>query len=113
MARKVLCVEDRVPVLRIITSILEEDGYQVIPAISGRQALELFAASAVDGVLLKSQLPDLQSMTVRRQMKRMNSNVPVWLFRGIGEKTRMLLRFLATYLDRRGLGRTHLDLPDY
>jgi DNA-binding response OmpR family regulator len=112
MARKVLCVEDHVSALSAIKSTLERDGYEVISAVSGQQALDLFSAQQVDGVLLKSKLPDLQSMAVLRQMKRINANVPVLLFMGLGRTTRVLLQFLSAYLGRGRKAQSVSDLLD-
>jgi two-component system sensor histidine kinase BarA len=95
---KVLCVEDRAARLNLLRGKLEEIGYQVTAVNSGEEALELFREEQFDGVLMESELPDLDSLSVRHQMRRMRPAVPVLLYAGVGRSTPMLLRFFDAYV---------------
>jgi DNA-binding response OmpR family regulator len=95
---KVLCVESNLDSLRVLKRMLEEQGYTVIPAVTGEQALGLIAEQSIDGVLLEYDLPDASGTAVRSQMKCTKPEVPVLLFAGVGHQTPMLIRFFDTYL---------------
>lgn len=95
---KVLCVEDRPEDLTILERLLTEAGYEVIPAASGEEALNLVAQQPIDGVLLESDLPDATGVRLRREMKRIRPELPVLLFSGVGEHTPILIRFFDAYL---------------
>ncbi len=45
---KILLVEDDAPLLEVLQSILEAEGYEVFPAVNGKQALELFLSSQAE-----------------------------------------------------------------
>ena len=99
---RVLCVEDRAARLNLLRGKLEEIGYQVTAANSGEEALEVFREERFDGVLMESELPDRDSLTVRDEMRRIRPAVPVLLYAGVGRSTPMLLRFFDAYVRHPG-----------
>src|SRR5437879_5616173 len=55
MARRqktLLCVDDNQSSLNIYKIILEDFGYKILTASSGREGLEVFASNAIDAVIL-------------------------------------------------------------
>ena len=97
---KVLCVENRPESMTMLCSILANNGYAVVSAISGSEALDLLETNAIDGVLLEADLPDATGASVRACMKRMKPDVPVLMFNGISSQTPFLLRFFVRYLQQ-------------
>ena len=95
---KVLCVENRPEYMDALTDMLKTAGYQVITATNGDRALHLLTARHVDGVLLEYDLPDATGIAIREKMKRINPDVPILLFSGVGSHTPFLLRFFDSYL---------------
>ena len=95
---KVLCVEHHAEYIGALKYMLETAGYEVMPATTGEQALNLIRAHAVLGVLLEHDLPDASGAAVKAEMKRIKPTVPVLLFNGIDDQTPLLLRFLDSYL---------------
>lgn len=95
---KVLCVESHPEAMTLLRSILANNGYSVISAINGREALDLLEWNAIDGVLLEHDLPDATGASVRARMKRLKPDVPVLLFSGISSQTPFLLSFFIRYL---------------
>lgn len=95
---KVLCVEHHPAYMGALKYMLETAGYQVMPATTGEQALNLIRAHRVLGVLLEHDLPDASGAAVKAEMKRIKPTVPVLLFNGIDGQTPFLLRFLDSYL---------------
>jgi DNA-binding response OmpR family regulator len=95
---KVLCVEHHAEYMGALRYMLESAGYEVMPATTGEQALDLIRTYPVLGVLLEYDLPDAAGTAVKAEMKRIKPKVPVLLFSGVGSQTPFLLRFLDSYL---------------
>ncbi len=95
---RVLCVENHPEYMDALKYMLESAGYEVMPATTGGQALNLLTTLHVDGVLLEYDLPDATGSAVRAEMKRIKPDVPVLLFAGVGSQTPFLLRFFESYL---------------
>jgi len=95
---KVLCVENRPEYMAALRYMLESAGYQVMPATTGGEAVDLMKMHAVAGVLLEYDLPDATGVAVRAEIKRIRPEVPVLLFNGVGSQTPFLLRFFDSYL---------------
>jgi CheY-like chemotaxis protein len=55
----VLAVDDQPPNLRLLDAVLSANGYRVITASSGEQALDLLASSGTDLVLLDIVMPGI------------------------------------------------------
>ncbi|MGA2391060.1 MAG: response regulator [Candidatus Sulfotelmatobacter sp.] len=94
----ILCVEDRSDYMAILTAMLEGIGYDVIPARSKGQAIELLSKQPFDGILLEYNLADAPGTSLRAEMKRMRPHVPVLLFDGASSQTPVMLRFFDAYL---------------
>ena len=95
---KILCVEDQPEHMAVLKSMLEGIGYEVMPASSGGQAIDLLTRQAIDGVLLEHNLPDVTGTTLRPKLKAIRPDIPVLLFAGIGSQTPFMVRFLDAYL---------------
>jgi two-component system, cell cycle response regulator DivK len=65
----VLVVEDNPVNLELVTALLEEQGCEVLVAITGDAALQLLSESRPDIVLLDVQLPGMSGYQVSRQIK--------------------------------------------
>lgn len=72
----VLVVDDEVKIAEVLTSYLKKEGYAVVCAHSGREALRLFESAAPVLVLLDLMLPDISGEDVCRAI-RSRSRVPV------------------------------------
>lgn len=76
MARTILVVDDE-PILReTLVDALEADGFRVVSAADGREALSTFRAERPDLVLLDLMLPELSGIEVCRII-RAESGVPI------------------------------------
>lgn len=67
--RRILVVEDSEVIRRVIRVILEGEGYEVVPAESGSEALALARQHQPDAVTLDLSLPDLDGLEVLRRLK--------------------------------------------
>lgn len=76
LRRKILVVDDEERMVRFIRLNLEHDGFQVIEAFRGSQAIALIRDQLPDLVLLDVMMPDIDGFEVLRMIREINS-VPV------------------------------------
>ncbi|MEO5884267.1 MAG: response regulator transcription factor [Candidatus Limnocylindrales bacterium] len=76
MARTILVVEDEPTLRETLADALEADGFRVVVAADGREALTQFRAERPDLVLLDIMLPELSGIEVTRII-RAESGVPI------------------------------------
>jgi CheY-like chemotaxis protein len=107
---KILCVEDQPEYMAMLTCALEGIGYEVMPASTGVQAIDLLTRQAVDGVLVEDNLLDTSGIMLRAKLKAIRPNLPVLRFAGVSRQTPFLLRFFDAYL--RDTERVGDDLGD-
>lgn len=81
---KVLVVDDEESILDFISMALEHEGYQVVTATTGTQALEAYQQERPQMVVLDWMLPDLDGLQVCQRL-RQASNVPVLMLTAKGE----------------------------
>jgi len=72
----ILLVDDEDSVQKLLTYPLERDGFRVVSARDGEEALRLFAAEPVDLVVLDIMLPKLDGLEVCKRL-RAESSVPI------------------------------------
>ncbi len=76
MARTILVVEDEPTLRETLVEALESDGFRVVAAADGREALTRFRGERPDLVLLDLMLPELSGIEVTRII-RAESGVPI------------------------------------
>ena len=76
-SRKVLVVDPDVATRREVKAACEQDGYQVIEADGGAEALRQVEHSRPSVVLLEVTLPDAAGFDVCRELRKMDPGVPV------------------------------------
>src|SRR5690242_19227557 len=72
----ILLVDDEASVRKVLTFPLERDGYTVVQAADGEEALDRFEAQPVDLVVLDIMLPKLDGLEVCKRL-RATSTVPI------------------------------------
>jgi DNA-binding response OmpR family regulator len=75
-ASTILLVDDEDAVQKLLTYPLERDGFRVLQARDGEEALRRFHGETVDLVVLDVMLPKLDGLEVCRRL-RAESNVPI------------------------------------
>ena len=73
---RVLVVDDEPQIHRILRPALKACGYEVLEATTGREALQIIAASAPDIVVLDLGLPDMDGKDVLREARAF-SPIPI------------------------------------
>ncbi|MDY0060287.1 MAG: response regulator transcription factor [Myxococcota bacterium] len=74
---KVLVAEDDANTRRGLVELLEAEGYQVVAAQDGQEALSLYAATQPDLLLLDVMMPKVDGFEVCRQVRRRDPAVPI------------------------------------
>ncbi len=92
MGLKVLVVEDDRKMSEILTDYLETDGYEVLTARDGTEALALFDYEDIQLVLLDLMLPGLDGWTVCRRIRE-RSNVLIFIISARSEEDDKLLGY--------------------
>lgn len=74
---KILVVDDEVRMRKLIKDFLEREGYQILEAGDGREALDIFYANKdVELLILDVMMPHVDGWEVCREV-RLSSNVPI------------------------------------
>jgi DNA-binding response OmpR family regulator len=73
---RILVVDDEQPVQQLLDRTLRSEGYEVIAALDGEQALERIRSQSFDLVMLDVMLPKLDGFEVCRRV-RSQSSVPI------------------------------------
>ena len=73
---RILLVDDEEAIQTLLAYPLRKEGYEVVVARDGRQALDMFAAQRIDLVVLDVMMPRLDGIEVCRRL-RSRSQVPI------------------------------------
>lgn len=76
MKKKILVVDDEQPIADILKFSLEKEGYDVICAYDGEEAIELASKEPFDLILLDIMLPYKDGMEVCREVRK-TSDIPI------------------------------------
>ena len=74
---KILIIDDSGLTRRILRSILEPAGYQVIEASEGRKAIETFSSEKPDLTLLDLTMEDMHGLDVLKKLREIDKQVKV------------------------------------
>jgi len=74
---KILVVDDDPSIRTLYKEELEDEGYDVVVASSGDEAIRLFQDEKPDIVTLDILMPDMDGIQVLRKMKAINPRLPI------------------------------------
>lgn len=77
IGKVILCVDDEAAGLAVRKTVLESQGYRVVTAENGREALAFFSSQAVDLVILDYSMPEMDGQAVAERMKRLKPDAPI------------------------------------
>jgi len=85
---RILVVDDEADIVNLLKLILEAEGYEVVPALSGDEALGLAEAEAPDLVMLDLMMPGKSGLETCRTLKTQpkTKNIPVIIFSALGRE---------------------------
>ena len=81
---KILVIDDDAQDRDLISAVLEERGYEVMLAESGRTGLALCHRQRIDAVVLDLRMPEMDGRSVLQQLRTLHPSLPVVVFSGEG-----------------------------
>lgn len=82
---KILIVEDERAVARGLEYALQNEGFKVLYAESGQEALDLFRTKEPNLILLDIRLPDISGFDVCRQLRQEGNRQPILMLTALDE----------------------------
>jgi DNA-binding response OmpR family regulator len=76
-APRILLVDDEQPIQTLLSFPLQRDGYEVVHASDGREALARFSEQTFDLVVLDVMLPRMDGLEVCRRLRAKGERVPI------------------------------------
>ena len=73
----ILIVDDEKNYPLILGAVLEEEGFEILTANSGKKALETLADSDVDLILTDMKMPGMDGMELLEHIKKLDPERPV------------------------------------
>ncbi len=77
MRQKILVVDDEPDMVELLAFNLESEGYEVITAVNGLEALNQARAVLPDLIVLDLMLPELDGIAVCEILRRLPSTAPI------------------------------------
>jgi CheY-like chemotaxis protein len=78
----ILCIDDEEPALVLRRLVLENAGYRVFTALTGKQGIELFRHQPIDVVILDYWMADMDGLDVAEQLKALSPKTPIIMLSG-------------------------------
>jgi DNA-binding response OmpR family regulator len=85
MAVRILLVDDEPLYLRLLKVNLESEGYEILSARNGEEALELLAQEIPDLIIMDVMMPKLDGIATCNRIRQF-SNVPIILLTALGDE---------------------------
>ncbi|WP_156625653.1 response regulator [Clostridium tertium] len=76
MRKKILVVDDEVKIIEVISAYLKNEGYEVVFATNGREAIDKYKSNDIDLIILDLMLPDISGEDVCKEIREI-SDVPI------------------------------------
>jgi len=97
----VLVVDDQQANLQMLSALLARSGYRVLPALSGREGLDLAASGKPDVVLLDMKMPGMDGFEVLKRLREDSSSrdLPVIFLTADNDREHLVRAFAAGAID--------------
>lgn len=74
--KNILVVDDEIKIVEVISLYLKNEGYEVVFATNGREAIDKYKSNDIDLIILDLMLPDISGEDVCREIREI-SDVPI------------------------------------
>ncbi|MGB9672968.1 MAG: response regulator [Anaerolineales bacterium] len=97
MPEKVLLVDDDIDTLRLVGLMLQRQGYQILAANNGAQALSIAEKEQPDIILLDIMMPEMDGFEVTRRLREnpITNPIPIIIFSAKNQTEDKLMGFEA------------------
>ncbi|MEC0090720.1 response regulator transcription factor [Paenibacillus macquariensis] len=82
---KILIADDDVHIRELITLFLRNEGFEIVEASDGAQALAIVENDQIDLVILDIMMPELDGWELCKEIRRLDSNIPLLMVTVKGE----------------------------
>ena len=94
--RRILIVADDRDIVSIVTTMLEDRGWDIQAAYGGAEALEIVSTSVPDVILLDIMMPEMNGIEVLKKIRKIDTNARIIMITAFGD--------VESYLDSMELG---------
>lgn len=84
---KILVVDDAQFMRMKATKLLISNGYEVIEASTGSEAVEIYKTEKPDAVLLDITMPDMDGLQALKEIKKIDPNANVAMVTAMGQQS--------------------------
>ncbi|HEX7287934.1 MAG TPA: response regulator [Candidatus Angelobacter sp.] len=99
-ARTILVVDDEPSILQVRRLIFESEGYSVLTAESGEEALEILRTHPVDAIVLDYLMPGLNGGETAIRIRKLRGDVPIILSSGCLQLPARVLAIVNASVDK-------------
>jgi CheY-like chemotaxis protein len=83
---RILVVDDEPPVAEAVAAAIRARGDEVLVALDGAEALDILAATPIDGVFLDLAMPGLGGLAVLARIRARHPKLPVVILTGYADE---------------------------
>lgn len=91
MSKKILAVDDENDVLLVVKTALQAEGFDVVTASNGSEALEKVISESPDAVILDVMMPGITGFQVLEKIRadERTARLPVIMLTGVSDKSKI------------------------
>lgn len=80
--KKILIVDDEIDVVEVVTVLLEHEGYEILKAYDGQEALDVIENVTPDLIILDIMIPKIDGVEVCKRMRKQEklNEIPIVMF---------------------------------
>ena len=103
--KRVLVVEDNMNNMRLITKLLENDGYETIKAVTGEEGVRLALEKKPDLILMDIKFPGIDGLEATRRIRASKSDgkvpiIAITSFAMAGDREKYLEEGFTGYIEK-------------
>ena len=85
---KILVIDDEPGILELLDNVLRLKGHEVVLAELGQKGLQLFQQEHPHATILDLKMPEMDGLTVLREIRTLDPNALVIILTGVGTEER-------------------------